>query len=96
MTYPVMLTDRAHVEMGAAYSWWAEHRSQAQASAVAHWWSAFLVPSPARLRGERVSSLLKNGCREGELLPSREKQATFLTHMARREPSPPFFNRLLG
>ena len=37
MTYPVMLTDRAHVEMGAAYSWWAEHRSQALA---AQWYDA--------------------------------------------------------
>ena len=79
MTYPVMLTDRAHVEMGAAYSWWAEHRSQAQASAVAHWWSAFLVPSPARLRGERVSSLLKNGCREGEA-PAEPRETSDFPH----------------
>ena len=38
MTYLVMLTDRAHVEMEAAFSWWAEHRSQAQA---AQWYNAF-------------------------------------------------------
>ena len=31
MNRDVWLTDRAHVEMEAAYLWWAEKRSQAQA-----------------------------------------------------------------
>lgn len=36
MTYEVVLTDRAHAQMEAAYSWWAENRSAAQA---AHWYN---------------------------------------------------------
>ena len=38
MTHVVVLTDRAHAEMEAAYLWWAEHRSQTQA---ARWYNTF-------------------------------------------------------
>jgi plasmid stabilization system protein ParE len=38
MTYEVVLTDRAHEQMEAAYSWWAANRSAAQA---ARWYNTF-------------------------------------------------------
>ena len=51
MNYPVVLTDRAHAEMEAAYLWWAENRSQSQA---AKWYNAF---------AEAIESLAKNPAR---------------------------------
>ncbi len=38
MKSPVVLTDRAHADLEAAYSWWAEHRSREQA---ANWYNKF-------------------------------------------------------
>jgi plasmid stabilization system protein ParE len=38
MTYEVVLTDRAYEQLEAAYKWWADHRSQAQA---AKWYNSF-------------------------------------------------------
>ncbi len=39
MNLPVYLTDRAHAELEAAYSWWADNRSKKQA---ADWYAAFV------------------------------------------------------
>jgi plasmid stabilization system protein ParE len=53
MTHVVVLTDRAHAEMEAAYLWWAEHRSRSQAD---RWYNAFadaiesLASNPDRCR----------------------------------------------
>ena len=38
MSDPVVLTDRAHADLEAAYAWWAENRSETQA---ANWYNAF-------------------------------------------------------
>ena len=38
MTHHVVLTDRAHAEMEAAYLWWADNRSRVEA---AKWYNAF-------------------------------------------------------
>ena len=70
MTYEVVLTERARAQMEAAYSWWAENRSQAQA---ARWYNAF---------AEAIVSLEKDPdrcplARENELVTSEIRDLLF-------------------
>jgi plasmid stabilization system protein ParE len=80
MTYEVVLTERAHRQMEAAYCWWAENRSQPQA---ARWYNAFAQAMVSLEKDPELCAL----ARENQLLPFEVRDLTFgvgkrLTHRA--------------
>lgn len=70
MTYEVVITERAHGQMEAAYSWWAENRSQAQA---ARWYHAFAGAMVSLEKNPERCPL----ARESELVPFEIRDLTF-------------------
>lgn len=68
---------------------WRGGEIQVLWGAVVQWWSSRLVPSPARLRGEWVSSPLKKVSREGEA-PADPRQTSDISYeerLGRNSPS---------